>query len=179
MKLNKEKCKVLHLVTMSKGPSRRPRMHVAGEQRCWKGTGGIGGQQAKHESAEHCCSNRYNVLGCNLRGMTSRERCDYPPLLSSCQAVPVVLCSVLVPALPKRYGQVGEALKKDWRGWKSSGKTVGVKSLLHGEGSESHHSIPVLKYLKMATKDEVLSSPGSTWRKHRAMGKVALGEVSV
>lgn len=39
-------------------------------------------------------------------------RCDCPTLLGACQVALAVLCTVLVPTIQERCGQLGEGLKK-------------------------------------------------------------------
>ena len=76
-----------------------------------KGTWGILGDN-KLDMSQRCVATTtmtYQILGCTHRDFTSRDR--DPALPSTCQSTLGILCSVLVPAIPKRTWT-------DWRGSK-------------------------------------------------------------
>ena len=61
------------------------------------------------------------ILGCIRRGITSRDGDVIIPL-STGQAMPGVLCPVLVPIVQKRHGQTGEGLREDHKDYQRAGE---------------------------------------------------------
>lgn len=53
------------------------------------------------------------MLGCIHRGIISRDkRRDHPTLLSACQAVPGILCPVLILTIQERRRETGKGPKE-------------------------------------------------------------------
>ncbi|GAB0187935.1 mitochondrial enolase superfamily member 1 [Grus japonensis] len=61
------------------------------------------------------------MWGCINKGITNRDKEVIIPL-SACQAIPGILCSVLVPTVQKRCGQAGEGSEEGHQDDQSTGK---------------------------------------------------------
>ena len=105
MKFSKDKCKVLHLGQHNQRAQYRQGSAWLGSSLAERDLGVL--VENKLNMSQQCAAAamRANwILDCIHRGITSRERCDQPTLLSACQATPGVLCPVLVPTIQERHG---------------------------------------------------------------------------
>lgn len=89
----------------------------AGEELCGKGLGfGPGGQTAQSERAVCCCSctkeSQQDALLHQEGHHQQRWRSHCPSLISTCQAAPGILRSVLVPMMQKGVHRLGRVQRK-------------------------------------------------------------------
>lgn len=106
---NKDKYKVLHMEKYNPGEQHRLGICMSREQLYGKGPGGPGGQAAHCERTVSLAA----AKKANTRpGCINTRRDEVTTLLSSGQATPGILSSVLVPAIHERCGQDGEGTVK-------------------------------------------------------------------
>ncbi|PKU34263.1 rna-directed dna polymerase from mobile element jockey-like [Limosa lapponica baueri] len=103
MKFNKDKCKVLHLGKHNPGVQHRLGSTRLGSSTVERDLGVL--VDDKLNMSEQCAAvakQANRMLGYINKSITSRDK-EVIISLSACQATPGILCSVLVPAIQKKY----------------------------------------------------------------------------
>lgn len=90
----------------------------SGEELCGKGPRV---QQGQCEWTLCCCSSKARLQEAGLQHQ-QRHTGHHPALLSTCQVISGVLCSVWIPAVQKRCGQAGEGPKNSHKDGQRTGK---------------------------------------------------------
>ncbi|PKU46993.1 rna-directed dna polymerase from mobile element jockey-like [Limosa lapponica baueri] len=120
MKLKKDRCKVLLLGKYNPGVQHRLGSTRLGSSSMERDLGFL--LDNKLNMSEQCAVAADRMLGHQQGHHQQRQRSHYPTLLSTCQATPGMLCSVLVTAMQKRCGQAGEGPEKGHQDDQNTGK---------------------------------------------------------